>query len=60
MSKQEDIKMELPERDIQSEGEQEISVNRTGIMTNPQLSAELIDGAEETEPSRTTMAPISR
>jgi Ferritin-like domain len=40
--------MELPE--MQSEGEQQAPVNRTGIMTNPQLSAELITGAEETEP----------
>jgi len=37
--------------DIQAEGEQQAPVNRTGIMTNPQLSAELITGAEETEPS---------
>jgi bacterioferritin (cytochrome b1) len=40
--------MELPE--MQSEGEEQAPVNRTGIMTNPQLSAELINGAEETEP----------
>jgi len=40
--------MELPE--MQAEGEQQAPVNRTGIMTNPQLSAELITGAEETEP----------
>ena len=37
--------------DMQPEGEQQAPVNRTGIMTNPQLSAELINGAEETEPS---------
>lgn len=36
--------------DMQPEGEQQAPVNRTGIMTNPQLSAELINGAEETEP----------
>jgi len=40
--------MELPE--MQAEGEQQAPVNRTGIMTNPQLSAELINGAEESEP----------
>ncbi len=31
--------------------EQEMLLNRTGIMTNPELSAELIQGAKEAEPS---------
>jgi rubrerythrin len=31
--------------------EQEMLINRTGIMTNPELSAELIQGAKETIPS---------
>ncbi|MEX0802057.1 MAG: ferritin-like domain-containing protein [Candidatus Binatia bacterium] len=35
----------------ESQLEQEIPVNRTGIMTHPELSAELIQGAKETAPS---------
>lgn len=43
--------MEPNEMDIQSNATQEMLVNRTGIMTNPELSAEMIDGAQQTVPS---------
>ena len=40
--------METSERDEAMEAEE---FNRTGIMTNPELSAELIEGARQTKPS---------
>jgi rubrerythrin len=40
--------MERSERDEAMEAEE---FNRTGIMTNPELSAELIEGAQQTTPS---------
>ena len=41
--------MEKHELDEAVEAEE--FVNRTGIMTNPELSAELIEGAQQTKPS---------
>jgi hypothetical protein len=38
-------------KENETEIEQEMLINRTGIMTNPELSAELILGAKETIPS---------
>jgi rubrerythrin len=43
--------METHEMDVQSDSKQEILGNRTGIMTNPELSIELIEGAKQTVPS---------
>jgi rubrerythrin len=37
--------------DVLSDSKQEILGNRTGIMTNPELSIEMIDGAKQTVPS---------
>lgn len=46
--------MKSPAREIETEiMEAELFVNRTGIMTNPDLSAELIRGAKKTIPSST-------
>lgn len=41
----------VKENENEIEIEQEMLINRTGIMTNPELSAELIQGAKETIPS---------
>ena len=38
-------------KEKETEIEQEMLINRTGVMTNPELSAELIQGAKETIPS---------
>jgi hypothetical protein len=38
-------------KENETEIEQEMLINRTGVMTNPELSAELIQGAKETIPS---------
>jgi rubrerythrin len=43
--------METHEMDVQSDSKQEILGNRTGIMTNPELSIEMIEGAKQTVPS---------
>jgi rubrerythrin len=43
--------METHEMDAMSDSKQEISGNRTGIMTNPELSIEMIEGAKQTKPS---------
>ena len=43
--------MERDEMDVLSDSKQEILGNRTGIMTNPELSIELIEGAKQTVPS---------
>ena len=43
--------MEKHEMDVLSDSKQEILGNRTGIMTNPELSIELIEGAKQTVPS---------
>lgn len=41
----------MERRELDEAVEAEEFVNRTGIMTNPELSAELIEGAEQTKPS---------
>jgi len=43
--------METHEMDVLSDSKQEILGNRTGIMTNPELSIEMIEGAKQTVPS---------
>ena len=43
--------METHEMDVLSDSKQEILGNRTGIMTNPELSIEMIEGAKQTTPS---------
>ena len=43
--------METHEMDLQPDSKQEILGNRTGIMTNPELSIEMIEGAKQTSPS---------
>jgi hypothetical protein len=43
--------MERHEMDALSDSKQEIFGNRTGIMTNPELSIEMIEGAKQTSPS---------
>src|SRR4029453_5157419 len=44
--------MKSPAQEMETEMmEAELFVNRTGIMTNPELSAELIRGAKQTPPS---------
>ena len=43
--------METHEMDVVSDSKQEILGNRTGIMTNPELSIEMIEGAKQTVPS---------
>lgn len=43
--------MERDEMDVLSDSKKEILGNRTGIMTNPELSIELIEGAKQTVPS---------
>ena len=43
--------METHEMDVLSDSQQEIFGNRTGIMTNPELSIEMIEGAKQTVPS---------
>jgi rubrerythrin len=43
--------METHEMDVLSDSKQEIFGNRTGIMTNPELSIEMIEGAKQTVPS---------
>jgi rubrerythrin len=43
--------METHETDVLSDPKQEILGNRTGIMTNPELSIEMIEGAKRTVPS---------
>jgi hypothetical protein len=43
--------MERHEDDALSDSKQEIFGNRTGIMTNPELSIEMIEGAKQTSPS---------
>ncbi len=43
--------METNEMDVLSDSKQEILGNRTGIMTNPELSIEMIEGAKQTVPS---------
>ena len=43
--------METHEMDVQSNLKQESLGNRTGIMTNPELSIEMIEGAKQTVPS---------
>jgi rubrerythrin len=43
--------METHEIDTMSDSKQEIFGNRTGIMTNPELSIEMIEGAKQTKPS---------
>jgi rubrerythrin len=43
--------METHEMDALSDSKQEILGNRTGIMTNPELSIEMIEGAKQTVPS---------
>ena len=43
--------METHEMDVLSDSKQEILGNRTGIMTNPELSIEMIEGAKQATPS---------
>ncbi len=43
--------METHEMDVLSDSKQEIFGNRTGIMTNPELSIEMIEGAKQAAPS---------
>jgi hypothetical protein len=43
--------METREMNVLPDSKQEISGNRTGIMTNPELSIEMIEGAKQTVPS---------
>jgi rubrerythrin len=43
--------METHEMDVLSDSQQEFFGNRTGIMTNPELSIEMIEGAKQTVPS---------
>jgi len=43
--------METQERKSEAESLDELLCNRTGIMNNPELSAELIDGAKNTVPT---------
>lgn len=43
--------METHEMDAMSDSKQDIFGNRTGIMTNPELSIEMIEGAKQTKPS---------
>jgi rubrerythrin len=43
--------METHDMDVLSDSKQEILGNRTGIMTNPELSIEMIEGAKQTVPS---------
>ena len=43
--------METHEMDVLSDSKQEIVGNRTGIMTNPELSIEMIEGAKQATPS---------
>ena len=43
--------METHQIDVQSDSKQEILGNRTGIMTNPELSIEMIEGSKQTVPS---------
>src|SRR5918994_1054930 len=43
--------MEKHEMDVSSDSKQEILGNRAGIMTNPELSIEMIEGAKQTVPS---------
>jgi len=43
--------METHETDVLSDSKQEILGNRTGIMTNPELSIEMIEGAKQAMPS---------
>ena len=43
--------METNEMDVRSDSKQEIVGNRTGIMTNPELSIEMIEGAKQSSPS---------
>lgn len=43
--------METHEMDAMSDSKQDILGNRTGIMTNPELSIEMIEGAKQTKPS---------
>jgi rubrerythrin len=43
--------METHEMDVLSDSKQEILGNRTGIMTNPELSIEMIEGAKQTVPT---------
>ena len=43
--------METHEMDVLSDSKHEFLGNRTGIMTNPELSIEMIEGAKQTTPS---------
>jgi rubrerythrin len=43
--------METHEMDAMSDSKQDIFGNRSGIMTNPELSIEMIEGAKQTKPS---------
>jgi hypothetical protein len=46
--------MESHENDAEMDATQELLLNRTGVMNNPELSAELIQGTKKTMPSTET------